>query len=188
MIRPELFHNILSTITQDPNREGLKETPARMAKAYGHWFGGYDSDPGTVLKSFEDGGETYNQLVIVCDIPIYSHCEHHLAPFFGVAHIGYIPNKRIVGLSKLARVADLYARRLQVQERLTDQIAQCIQSHLQPQGVAVMLNCRHLCMESRGVQCSGTSTLTSSLKGVLMDDPAARAEFFSLVKMRSSKL
>jgi len=185
---PFLFKGILNTIDRNPEREGLKETPYRMAKAYQYWFGGYDFDPANVLKTFHDGAESYDQLIIVRDIPIYSHCEHHLAPFFGKAHIGYIPDKRIVGLSKLGRVADLFARRLQVQERLTDQIAHCIYSNLKPKGVGVVLNCRHLCMESRGAKTAGTSTITSSLKGILLTDAPARAEFFAMLRMGKEEL
>jgi GTP cyclohydrolase I len=137
-------------------------------------------DPKSLLKTFADGAERYDEMVVVANIPIYSHCEHHLAPFFGKAHIGYLPRNRIVGLSKLARVAQLYARRLQVQERLTRQIAEAIQECLDPLGVGVLIECRHLCMESRGVNTPGAITLTSSLLGVFREDQRVRSEFLSL--------
>jgi GTP cyclohydrolase I len=135
-----------------------------------------------VLKTFEDGAENYDEMVLVNKISVFSHCEHHLAPFFGTVSIAYIPNGRIVGLSKLVRVANIYARRLQVQERLTRQIAEAIDAVLHPLGVGVLARCRHLCMESRGVQCIGAETVTSSLLGVFRDDSRVREEFLSLVR------
>lgn len=167
--------------TTNDIRGGLRETPARFALAWAHWTSGYEQDPTEMLKNFEDGAERYNQMVLVRSIPVYSHCEHHLAPFFGVAHVAYIPNGRIVGLSKISRLVDIFARRLQVQERLTGQIADSITEHLKPLGVGVVLECRHLCMESRGIQRQGTETLTSALKGV-MQEPGARSEFLALAK------
>ena len=169
-------------IGEDIGRGGLAETPARVVKAWGHWVGGYDIDPPELLKTFDDGAAKYDEIVLVRDIPVYSHCEHHLAPFFGVAHVGYIPRGHIVGLSKLPRVVDAFARRLQVQERLTTQIADTINDALKPKAVGVVLSCRHMCMESRGIQRSGTSTTTSALRGVFKDKPEARAEFFALIK------
>jgi len=165
----------------DSQREGLEETPARFAKAWRHWTKGYDENPADILKVFEDGGEDYDQMVLVRDIPIYSKCEHHLADIFGVAHVAYIPAGRIVGLSKLSRVVDLYARRLQVQERLTAQIATCLDEGLSPAGVAVMLRCRHMCMESRGICQQGHSTVTTALKGVFKTDQSAKDEFLRQV-------
>ncbi len=173
---------LLRFIGENPERPGLAETPARFIKAWQHWSGGYQEKPEDILKVFEDGAEKYDQLLIQRDIPIYSHCEHHLAPFFGVAHIGYMPDKKIVGLSKLSRIVDIFSRRLQVQERLTEQIAHALWEHLQPRGVIVVLQCRHLCMESRGIERAGTSTITSSIEGMLRELPALRAEFFSLLK------
>lgn len=158
-------------------REGLKETPSRVAKAFAHWFSGYDVDIGAIFKVFEDGAEDYDQMLIMKDIPIYSKCEHHMADIFGTATIAYIPNGKIAGLSKFDRVADAFARRLQVQERLTTQIAGAIDEHLEPLGVGVMLKCRHMCMESRGVCHQGHYTITTALKGVMRDDPTARQEF-----------
>ena len=137
-------------------------------------------DPKSILKVFEDGAEKHDQMVTVKDIPFYSHCEHHLAPFFGTVTISYIPNGRIVGLSKLSRLADAYARRLQVQERLTEQIADALVEHLQPLGVGVLIKARHLCMESRGVCQQGHHTVTTALRGAIKDEPQTRSEFLRL--------
>lgn len=172
----------LQFIGENPEREGLKETPGRVIKAWGKWFEGYKVDPKEVFKTFEDGSEGYDQMLVQRNIPLYSHCEHHLAPFFGVAHIAYIPSKKIVGLSKLSRLLDVFAHRLQVQERLTTQVADSLVENLSPQGVAVVLECRHLCMESRGIQRAGTTTTTSAVRGLMKESPAVRAEFFSLLK------
>ena len=172
--------DLLAAVGENPAREGLRDTPKRVMKAWRFWTKGYAERPEDVLKVFEDGGETYDQMLVVRDIAIYSHCEHHMAPFFGTATIAYIPNGKIVGLSKLARLADVFARRLQVQERLTEQIAESLWTILKPKGVGVMLSCRHMCMESRGVQRTGSSTVTSSLRGFMRDDPKARQEFLSL--------
>lgn len=172
---------LLQFIGEDTSRGGLKETPERFLKAWDFWSKGYNQNPKDIFKTFEDGAEQYNEMVLVKNIPVYSHCEHHLAPFFGVAHVAYIPNGRIVGLSKINRLVDLFARRLQVQERLTRQIADTINDELNPAGVAVTLECRHLCMESRGICQQGHSTTTSAMLGVFMDKPAVRAEFMSLL-------
>jgi GTP cyclohydrolase I len=161
-------------------REGLVETPERVAKAMSKWFSGYDVDIKALLKVFEDGAEGCDEMVIVKDIPIYSKCEHHMADIFGTATIAYIPNGKIVGLSKLSRLADAYARRLQVQERLTNQIADAIYEHLDAIGVGVIIKARHMCMESRGICQQGHYTITSGLRGVLKNDPAARQEFMML--------
>lgn len=177
-----VIRQLLTIIGEDPNREGLLETPARVIKAWGHWCQGYHQDPAAVLKTFEDGAEGCDEMVIVKGIELYSHCEHHMAPFFGVAHVAYIPNKRIVGLSKLARVVDIFSQRLQVQERLTNQIANIIDETLQPVGVGVVIEAKHFCMCSRGVGKQGSTTITSALRGVLKDKPAARAEFLALTK------
>lgn len=173
---------LLQYIGEDPSREGLQETPKRFLKAWRYWTSGYKQNPAELLKVFEDGAENYDQMVVVKDIPIFSHCEHHLAAIFGVAHIGYIPNGKILGLSKLARLADMYARRLQVQERLTNQIADALETHLQPLGVAVVIRARHFCMESRGVQKFGAETVSSAMRGVLLTKPETRAEFMTLIK------
>lgn len=168
---------LLQFIGEDPTRGGLIETPARVAKAWKFWSRGYDEDPKTILKVFEDGGEDYDQMVLVRDIPVYSHCEHHLAAIFGTASVAYIPDGKICGLSKLNRIVDAFARRLQVQERLTHQVAESIDSVLSPKGVAVQLRCRHLCMESRGVCQQGHTTVTTALRGVFKDDVSAKEEF-----------
>lgn len=172
---------LLQYIGEDPKREGLRRTPERFLKAWKHWCSGYSVDPASILTSFEDGAEKYDEAVIVRDIPVYSHCEHHLAPFFGKAHVGYIPNGCVVGLSKIVRLVDVFARRLQVQERLTQQVANALNDALQPLGVAVVLECRHMCMESRGVARPGATTTTSAMLGVFRDDARARAEFLNLI-------
>jgi GTP cyclohydrolase I len=178
----DIFTRLLQYIGEDVNREGLAETPLRAAKAWREWTRGYTMNPEDVLKVFEDGATGYDEMVLVRDIPVYSKCEHHMADIFGTASIAYIPNGKIVGLSKLNRLVDIYASRLQVQERLTTDIADAIEKHLQPKGVGVLLRCRHMCMESRGVRQHGHSTVTSALRGALRDDPAARAEFLQLTK------
>lgn len=185
MFPEEAVRFILSYIGEDEGREGLRETPARVVKAWAEWFSGYSQDPAGMLKSFEDGAEQCgDELVIVEAIDFYSHCEHHMAPFFGKAWVGYIPQKRIVGLSKLARLVDVYARRLQVQERLTNQIADTIEAELDPLGVGVVMRATHFCMCSRGVQKQGSTTMTSALRGVLRTKPEARSEFLSLVNTK----
>ena len=178
----KLFGMLLTELDPNSTREGLGETPARAAKAWDFWCSGYDQDPAEILKVFEDGAENYDQMVTVKDIPIYSHCEHHLAAIFGTATISYIPDGKIVGLSKLSRLADMFARRLQVQERLTDQIANALEQHLEPLGVGVVIKARHMCMESRGVCQQGHITITTALRGAIKDEPGARAEFMRFVQ------
>lgn len=163
-------------------REGLSETPSRVAKAYATWFGGYHVNVADLLKVFTDGGENYNQMVVRQRIPVYSHCEHHMAAIIGEATVAYIPNDKIVGLSKLDRLVDAFARRLQVQERLTAQIADALWHHLRPQGVGVYIKARHLCVESRGVKNQNSETITSKLHGVFETDGAVRAEFMALAR------
>lgn len=170
-------NKILRAVDPTYGREGIRETPERVAKAWEHWTRGYDVDIGALLKQFDDGGEDYDEMVLVKDIPIYSKCEHHLADIFGTATIAYIPNGKVVGLSKLSRLADAFARRLQVQERLTVQIADALVEHLNPKGVGVLIRARHMCMESRGICQQGHHTVTSALRGAMKEDPAARAEF-----------
>lgn len=180
-IRQEVIYDLLNeVIGENPIREGLVETPARVVKAWKHWTSGYSVDIGKLLKTFEDGAEDYDEMVLVKDIPIYSKCEHHLADIFGTATIAYIPNGRVVGLSKLSRVTDAFARRLQVQERLTTQIADALDAHLHPTAVGVIIKARHMCMESRGICQQGHHTVTSALRGVFKTDPTARAEFLRL--------
>ncbi|MEO0248122.1 MAG: GTP cyclohydrolase I FolE [candidate division WOR-3 bacterium] len=179
--------NLLTAFGEDPTREGLLETPARVAKAWAHWTSGYRKNPKDVLKVFEDGAEGCgDEIVLVANIPVYSTCEHHLAMIWGLAHIGYLPNKKIVGLSKFSRIVEVFARRLQVQERLTNQIADALDTILAPRGVGVVLECRHACMESRGVQARGTITTTSAMRGLMRQDSDLRSEFLQLVRNSST--
>jgi len=175
----DMYKNILDDVGENPSREGLLKTPVRAAKAMQFLTQGYDLNPAEILRSamFK---EDYSQMVIVKDIEVYSLCEHHLLPFFGKAHIAYIPNGHIVGLSKLPRVVDAFARRLQVQERLTNEIRDCIQDTLNPHGVAVVIECSHLCMQMRGIQKQNSSTTTSAFTGEFLKD-ATRKEFISLI-------
>lgn len=170
---------LLQSIDPEHGRAGTAETPNRVAKAWKHWCGGYTMDPAKILKVFEDGAEKYDEMVLVKDIPIYSKCEHHLADIFGTACIAYIPDGKIVGLSKLSRLADCFARRLQVQERMTAQIADALMEHLQPKGAAVLMRARHMCMESRGIKQQGHHTVTSALRGVFKTQSETRAEFLA---------
>lgn len=163
-----------------PLRPGLLETPQRVAKAMAHWFGGYDVDVPALFKTFEDGAEGTDQMITVVDIPFYSKCEHHMADIFGTVTVAYIPNGKIVGLSKLSRVVDAFARRLQVQERMTTQIADAINDNLSPLGVGVFVRARHMCMESRGICQQGHHTVTTALRGVIKEEPQTRAEFLAL--------
>lgn len=181
----ELVRAMLMAVGEDPDREGLLETPRRVVEAWDEWFSGYNADTDAeILKVFKDGAENCgDELVIVGSIDFYSHCEHHMAPFFGKAWVGYIPDGQIVGLSKFARIVDKYARRLQVQERIGNQVADAIAGAVQPKGVAVLLRCQHMCMCSRGVNKQGSMTTTSALRGVLRESDSARAEFMSLVAL-----
>lgn len=179
----DVIRDLLRIIGDDPDREGLRETPRRVIKAMAEHFGGYRKDPAAILAKTFSEVEGYDELVLVSDIEVYSHCEHHLVPFVGKAHVAYIPNGRVVGLSKLARVVDVFAKRLQVQEKLTAQIAGAIQDALTPQGVAVILQCQHFCMCYRGVRKPGSWTTTSKLHGAFMEDAATRMELLTLVGM-----
>jgi len=171
---------IIQAVGEDPNREGLIETPRRVADMYAEVFSGLRQDPADVLRvGFEEG---HQELVLVKDIPFYSMCEHHFLPFYGVAHVGYIPNGRVVGLSKLARALEILARRPQLQERLTSQLADVIMSTLEPAGVAVVIEASHLCMTMRGIRKPGSDTVTSAMRGVFRREAATRAEFMSLIK------
>lgn len=167
-------------IGEDTTRGGLVDTPARVVKAYKQWFGGYAMNPKDILKVFEDGAEGADQMIVVKNIPLYSHCEHHLAAIIGTATIAYIPSGRIVGLSKLNRLVDCFARRMQVQERLTNQVADALFNNLEPLGVGVLVKARHMCMESRGVCQQGHHTITQALRGNFLSDPTVRAEFMQL--------
>ena len=172
---------LLLAIGEDPDREGLRDTPARVARSYAEIFQGLYSDPDEVLDRTFD--EHHQELILVKDIPMFSMCEHHLVPFHGVAHVGYIPNQdgQITGLSKLARLVDLYARRPQVQERMTTQIADALVDLLDPRGVVVVVECEHLCMSMRGVRKQGSTTVTSAVRGALRDSASTRAEAMSLI-------
>lgn len=178
------WRRFLLSIGEDPDRSGLLETPARVSKAWKHWTSGYTQNPADLLKTFEDGAEAYSELIVVRGIPVYSHCEHHLAPFFGTAVIGYVPNGKIVGLSKLTRLVDCFSKRLQVQERLTSQVANALMDALEPIAVGVVIRCRHLCMESRGIRTPGEETITSSMLGELQPNLALRTEFLALARDR----
>lgn len=174
------YTDILKQLGEDPKREGLVRTPERVAKSLQYLTHGYDLDPAAILKGaiFK---EKYSQMVIVKDIEVYSLCEHHMLPFFGKAHVAYIPNGRIVGLSKIPRVVDAFARRLQVQERLTDQIRDCIHAALKPLGVAVVIEADHLCMRMRGIQKQNSVTTTSAFTGIFLNDSRSREEFVKLI-------
>lgn len=174
------YKEILSLLGEDPCREGLLKSPQRIAKAMLFFTSGYHLNPEEILRSAMFH-EDYRQMVVVKDIEIYSLCEHHLVPFVGKAHVAYIPNGKIVGLSKIPRVVDAYARRLQVQERLTKQIKDCIQNTLQPLGVAVVIEAQHMCMSMRGVQKQNSVTTTSDFTGAFMKDPKTREEFMHII-------
>jgi GTP cyclohydrolase I len=172
---------LLRLLGDDPTREGLLETPARYVRALEEHFAGYGQNPEVYLDRTFEEVQGYDELVLVSDIEVYSHCEHHMVPFVGKAHVGYIPNGRVVGLSKLARVVDVFAKRLQVQEKLTAQIAHAIEETLSPHGVAVVLQCQHFCMCYRGVRKPGSWTTTSRLRGIFLKDSAARMELLTLL-------
>ena len=173
--------SILSEIGENIERDGLLKTPERVAKSMEFLTNGYDKNPAEILKSAMFA-EDYSQMVLVKDIELYSLCEHHMLPFFGKAHVAYIPNGNIVGLSKIPRIVDVFARRLQVQERLTDEIKDCLQDTLNPIGVAVVIEAQHLCMQMRGVEKQHSSTTTSAFSGIFMSDEKTRSEFINLIK------
>lgn len=175
------YKEVIVNLGEDPSREGLIKTPERVAKAMQFLTQGYDQNPQEILKSAMFA-EKYDEMVIVKDIEVYSLCEHHMLPFFGKCHIAYIPNGHIVGLSKFPRMVDAFSRRLQVQERLTDQIRDCLDETLNPQGVAVCIEAQHLCMQMRGVQKQNSITTTSAFSGTFMEEDITRQEFMSLVK------
>ena len=177
----DAFKTILKWIGEDPDREGLIETPKRVVKAYEEFFEGYNMDPEEVLtKTFEEV-QGYDDAVIVRNIRVESHCEHHIVPILGVAHVGYIPNNRVVGISKLARVIEIFGKRLQTQETMTAQIADTIQRVLQPKGVAVVVDASHQCMTTRGIHKTESSTITSRMLGAFRDNPETRSEFMNLI-------
>ncbi|MBW2627584.1 MAG: GTP cyclohydrolase I FolE, partial [Deltaproteobacteria bacterium] len=182
----ECVRKLLGYLGEDPGREGLVDTPRRVLGAMKEHFRGYQEDPVAHLSRTFSEVEGYDELVLISDIEIYSHCEHHMVPFVGKAHVAYIPNGKIVGLSKIARVVDTFAKRLQVQEKLTAQIANTINDTLTPQGTAVVLQCQHFCMCYRGVRKPGSWTTTSRLTGCFLEDEAARMELFTLIGMHRS--
>src|SRR5262245_43782906 len=177
----DCIRELLYYVGERPDREGLQETPGRAFKALRFFTSGYSGDPIAILKMFEDGAERVDEMVTQLGIPFWSMCEHHMLPFWGLAHVGYIPDKRIVGLSKISRLIEIFARRLTVQEHMTVSIADALLSGLEARGVGVVLQARHSCMESRGIQKAGTITVTSVMRGVFRDKPETRAEFLSLV-------
>jgi len=165
----------------DPDREGLLDTPARVARAYGEWFKGYSQDPVEYLSRTFQEVEGYDEMVVLRDIRVESYCEHHMAPILGRAHVGYIPTDRVVGISKLARVVETYSKRFQVQEKLTAQIAHCINDVLKPKGVAIVIEAEHQCMTTRGVHKHGVSMVTSQMRGIFRSDPRTREEFLTMI-------
>ncbi len=177
----ELIQKLLKELGEDPEREGLKKTPERMKESLMFLTEGYRQDPRKLIEN-SVYSDKHEEMVLVKDIPLYSLCEHHLLPFFGHAHIAYIPNEKIVGISKIARMVDLFARRLQVQERLTNQIAETLMDVLKPKGVACVIEAEHLCMQMRGVQKRGTAIVTSAMLGAFRNRPETRAEFMNLIK------
>ena len=172
---------LLQWAGDDPDREGLKDTPSRVASAFEDWFSGYKDDPESFLARTFEEVEGYDEMVVLRDIRFESHCEHHLAPIIGRAHVGYLPERRVVGISKLARVVDAYARRLQVQEKMNAQIANAIQKHLEPKGVAVVIEATHQCMTTRGVHKPGVTMVTSTMLGAFREDARTRREFLNII-------
>ena len=179
----DAVRTLISWAGDDPKREGLIETPKRVVKSYEEFYAGYDQDPAEILSKVFEEIEGYDEIVLVKDILLESHCEHHMVPILGKAHVAYLPDKRVVGLSKLARVVDLYAKRLQTQETMTAQIADTINEVLKPKGVAVVIDAEHQCMSSRGVSKKGTSTVTSRMLGAFRESQKSRMEFMNLIAL-----
>jgi len=182
------IRTLLMWAGDDPSREGLRDTPARVARAYEDWFSGYNEDPEEFLARTFEEIDGYDDMVVLKDIRFESHCEHHLAPIIGKVHVGYLPNNKVVGISKLARVVDTFARRLQVQETMNAQIANCIQKVLEPKGVAVVIEATHQCMTTRGVHKTGVTMVTSSMSGDFRTNPLTRREFLSVIGNPSSSV
>ena len=176
---------LLSFVGENADRPGLIETPKRVVRAYEDWFSGYNDDPKEVLSKTFDELAGYDEIIMLRDIRIESHCEHHIAPFIGSAHVAYLPNKRVVGISKLARITRIYMKRMQIQEKLTAQIANCIQDVLKPKGVAVVVEAQHQCMTTRGIGTPGISMVTSQLLGKFRTDSSTRREFYSMINQGS---
>jgi GTP cyclohydrolase I len=171
---------LIEYIGEDPNREGLKETPKRVIKAFDYLFSGYKIDPQEIVKTFDE--ESYDQIVLLKDIELYSMCEHHMLPFVGKAHVAYIPNHSVIGISKLARLVEVYSRRLQIQERIGTEITDALMQYLKPKGAACIIEAQHLCMQMRGVEKQNSVMVTSSLKGAFLDDSSAREELMRLIR------
>ena len=178
----EAIRTLLLWAGDDPNREGLLDTPKRVAKAYREWFCGYEEDPAELLARSFDEVEGYDEMVVLRDIRVESMCEHHMCPIIGKAHVGYLPNGRVVGISKLARVVEAFGKRLQIQEKLTAQVANVINEVLQPKGVAVVFEAVHQCMTTRGVHKTGVSMVTSRMLGAFRDDASTRREFMAMIQ------
>jgi GTP cyclohydrolase I len=180
----EAVRTLLRWVGENPDREGLKGTPKRVVRAYEDWFSGYNDDPVEFLRRTFKEVDGYDELVVLRDIEFESHCEHHIAPIIGKVHIGYLPDRKVVGISKLARVVETFSRRLQVQETMTAQIAHCIQDVLKPKGVGVVVEATHQCMTTRGVRKHGVTMITSQLLGHFRSDPRTRAEFLNIIGQR----
>lgn len=183
----QAVRTLLGWIGEDPDRAGLKRTPTRVLKCFSEWYGGYEADPAALLGSSFPDADGFKDLVALTHIDFESHCEHHMAPFIGKAHIAYLPDERVVGVSKLVRVVNAFSKRLQVQEKLTKQIAQCIQDELRPKGVAVMLEAQHECMTTRGVHKNGLNMVSMTVLGRFETDPDLRAEFMATIANRSNR-
>lgn len=177
----EAVHTLLLWAGEDPSREGLRDTPRRVAQAYEEWFGGYKVDPVRYLQRTFEEVDGYDEMIVLRDITFESHCEHHMAPIIGKAHVGYLPNNKVVGISKLARVVEAFAKRFQVQEKMTAQIANCIQLVLNPKGVGVVIDASHQCMTTRGIHKSGVSMVTSQMLGSFRKDARTRDEFLRMI-------
>lgn len=171
---------LLFDIKEDPDREGLIDTPKRVVKMWDEIYSGYGKNPEDLFTTFEAG--TYDQIVLLKDIELYSMCEHHMLPFYGVAHVAYIPNDKVVGISKLARLVDVFAKRLQIQERIGEQVTETLMQYLQPKGAACIIEACHMCMRMRGVNKQNSTMVTSSVKGVFLEDPSAKQELFNLLQ------
>ncbi|MGC1458669.1 MAG: GTP cyclohydrolase I FolE [Steroidobacteraceae bacterium] len=184
----EAVRTLLRWAGDDPGREGLLDTPKRVVKAYADWFSGYSVDPREYMRRTFEEVEGYDEMVVLRDIAFESYCEHHMAPIIGRAHVGYLPSNKVVGISKLARVVDGYARRFQVQEKLTAQIAACIDEVLKPRGVGVVIDSEHQCMTTRGVHKRGVSMVTSRMVGIFRSDARTRAEFLQFIDIRGSRV
>lgn len=174
------LRQLICDIGDDPDREGLRGTPGRVLRSWNELFGGYGRNPSEVLATFESG--TYDQIVLLRDIEFYSTCEHHMLPFIGKAHVAYLPDKQIIGISKLARLVDIYARRLQIQERICEQVTHALVENLRPQGAACVIEAQHLCMQMRGVSKQNSIMVTSSMKGIFIEDRSVRGELMGLLK------